>query len=218
MLKRFPTPVLLAMLVSACLAVAACGSNSTTGSTGGTPAGSTPAATATAAFTGTTTVPVASTAECGKLFSLSEANQATSPVSPATMIFALEVSGSALCYYESAAHQTNVALVFKPYSGGNLSQNLKSAVSSSVSKVQIVSSQVVSGVGNQAEYVTITGSSTVNGVAVPIKENILFVVDGAVSFGIINIIYNNVDPLGSASASTVLAGFEQIARLVMSRL
>jgi hypothetical protein len=216
-LQRFPTPVLLAVLVSACLAVAACG-GSTSASTGGTPAGSTPAATATAAFSAATTVPVATTAECGKLLTLSEANQATSPVSPATMIFALEVSGTGLCYYESAAHQTNVALVFKPYSGGNLSQNLQSAVSSSVSKVKIVSSQVVSGVGSQAEYVTITGSSTVNGVAVPIKENILFVVDGAVSFGIINIIYNNVDPLGSASPSTVLTDFEQIARLVISRL
>jgi hypothetical protein len=201
--------------------VAACGAGTTSTSTsGGTPGGSstTSASTPTAATGGATAVPVASTAECGKLLSLNQANQATSPASPATMIFALELSGAALCYYESAAHQTNVALVFKPYSGGNLSQNLQSAVSSSVSKVQIVSSQPVSGVGNQAEYVTITGSSTVNGVAVPIKENILFVVDGAVSFGIINIIYNNVDPLGSASPATVLSDFEQIARVVMSHL
>ena len=163
-------------------------------------------------------MPVASTAECGKLLSVSEANQDTSPVSPATMVFPLEVSGTGLCYYESAAHQTNVALVFKPYSGGNLTQNIQSTLSSSVSQVKLVSSQVVSGVGNQAEYVTITGSSTVNGVVMPVKENILFVVDGAVSFGIINVIYNNVDPLGSASASTVLSDFEQIAQLIISHL
>jgi hypothetical protein len=217
-LKRFPTPVLLAALVSVCLAVAACGAGSTGGSTGGSHSGgtSTTAPTATAAFTGATSVPVASTAECGTLLPLSAANQDTNPVSPATSIFALEVSSTGLCYYESAAHQTNVALLFKAYSGGNLTQSIESSLSSSVSKVQLASSQVVTGVGSQAEYITITGSSTVNGVAVPIKENILFFVDGAVSFGIINIIYNNVNPLGSQSASTVLSDFEQVAQVVIS--
>ena len=218
-MKRIPTPILPALLIATCLVVGACGATSTGGSSG-TPSSSAP--TATTASSGATTVPVASTAECGKLLSLSEANQATHPVSPATMIFALEVSGSALCYYESAAHQPNlapvVALIFKPYSGGNLSQNIQSALSSSVSQVKLVNSQAVSGVGNQAEYVTITGISTVNGVAIPVKENILFVVDGDVSFGIINTIYNNVDPLGSASAATVLSDFEQIAQTVISRL
>jgi hypothetical protein len=58
----------------------------------------------------------------------------------------------------------------------------------------------------------------VNSVALPIKENILLAVDGVVSFGIINIIYNNVDPLGSASAATVLSDFEQIAQLIISRI
>jgi hypothetical protein len=163
-------------------------------------------------------VPVATTATCGKLLSLSEANQATSPVSPSTMIFALEASGAALCYYESATHQPNLALIFKQYSGGSLTQSVQSAASSGGSQVQIVSSQVVSGVGDQALFVTLTGSSTVNGASISITENILFVVDGAVSFGILNTIYDNVDPLGSASTSTVLTDFEQIARLIISRL
>ncbi len=217
-MKRFPTPILAVLLMVICLAVGACGATSTGGSTGG----SSSAPTATTASSGATTVPVASTAECGKLLSLSEANQATNPPSPATLIFGLEVSGSALCYYESPQHQPSlapvVAMIFKAYTGGNLSQNVQKAVSSSVSQVQIVSNQAVSGLGNQAEYVTITGISKVNGVAIPVKENILFVVDGGVSFGIINTIYNNVDPLGSASSATVLSDFEQIARLVMSRL
>ena len=219
-MKRFPTPILAVLLMVICLAVGACGATSTGGSSGGTPSSSAP--TATTASSGATTVPVASAAECGKLLTVSEANQPTNPVSPATFVFPLEVSGAALCYYESAQHQPSlapiVALIFKPYSGGNLSQHLQSEVSSGVSQVKIVNSQAVSGVGDQAEYVTITGSSSVNGVAVPIKENILFVVDGKVSFGIINTIYNNVDQLGSASAATVLSDFEQIARLVMSRL
>jgi hypothetical protein len=216
-MKRFPTPILAVLLVAICLTLGACGTTSTGG--GHSTGGSTSAPTATTAFSGATTVPVASTAECGKLLSLSEANQATNPPSPATFIFGLEVSGAALCYYENALHQApNVAMIFKPYKGGNLSQNLQSSLSSSVSQVQLVNSQAVSGVGNQAEYVTITGTSKVNGVAMPVKENILFVVDGGVTFGIINTIYNNVDPLGSASAATVLSDFEQIARLVMSRL
>jgi hypothetical protein len=162
---------------------------------------------------------VATTTECGKLLSLTEANQDTSPVSPSTMIFALQISGAGLCYYESATHQPNLALIFKAYAGGNLTtQSVKSAASSSGSKVQIVSSQAVSGLGSQALFVTLTGSSTVNGASVPLKENILFVVDGAVSFGIINTIFNNVDPMGSASPSTVQTDFEQVARTIISRL
>jgi len=157
-------------------------------------------------------------AECGQLLSLSEANQYTNPVSPATTIVPLEVSGSALCFYENALHQTIVSMIFKPYTGGSLSQNVQKALSGSVSDVKLTSSQPVSGIGDQAEFVTITGTSTSNGVTVPVKENILFVVAGAVSFGIINVIYNNLDPLGSASAATVLSDFEPIGRLVAGRL
>lgn len=130
----------------------------------------------------------------------------------------MEVSGSALCYYENAQHQTTVGLIFKPYSGGNLAQNAQQAASGSLSDVKIVSSQSVSGIGDQALYVTTTGTSKVNGVSVPVKENILFVVTGKVSFGIINTIFNNVDPLGSASTDTVLSDFEQIAQLLTTRL
>jgi hypothetical protein len=215
-MKRFPTPVLLVLLLSVCLAVGACGASSPGGSSSATNPSS--PATATSVKSQATSVPVASTAECGKLLSLSEANQDTNPVSPAIMIFPLELSTAALCYYETSHHQTNVAMVFKAYSGGNLTQNVEQELSGSVSQVKLVSSQSVSGIGDQAEYVTITGSSTVNGVAVPVKENILLVVDGAVSFGIINVIYNNVDPLGSASAATVLSDFKQIAQLIISRL
>jgi hypothetical protein len=216
-MKRFPTLILLALLLSACLAVGACGA-STGGSPGTSPSTPSSPATATPVKSQATSVPVASVAECGKLLSLSEANQDTNPVSPAIMVFPLELSTAALCYYETAQHQTNVALIFKHYSGGNLSQNVQQELSGSVSQVKLVSSQSVSGIGDQAEYVTITGTSTVNGVALPIKENILLAVDGAVSFGIINIIYNNVDPLGSASAATVLSDFEQIAQLIINRL
>lgn len=227
-MKRFPpsfrSSMLVGLLVSICLALAlvvsACGTASagTGPSTSGTPS-STATATATPATTHEpTAVPIASDTECTHLLSTSEADAATSPVSPATSIIGLEVSGTALCYYETVQHQTNVALVFKPYSGGTLAENVQKALSGSVTNVQIVSSQSVSGIGDQALYVTITGTSTVQGVAIPVKENILLVVAGAVSFGIINVIYNNVDPLGSASAATVLSDFEQIARLVISRL
>jgi hypothetical protein len=218
-MKRFLTPVLLVLLLLICLAVGACGTSSTGGSPG-TSNATTPGspATATTVKNRATSVPVASTAECGKLLALSEANQDTNPVNPAVMVFPLELSTAALCYYETAQHQTNVALIFKAYSGGNLSQNVQQQLSGSVSQVKLVNSQSVSGLGDQAQYVTITGSSTVNGVALPVKENILFVVDGAVSFGIINVIFNNVDPLGSASAATVLSDFQQIAQLVISRL
>jgi hypothetical protein len=216
-MKWFPTPILLGLLVSVCLAVGACGASGTGPLSGATPGpGATP--TATPALGRPTSVPVASMAECGRLLALSEANQDTQPVSPATSIVALEVNGTGLCYYETAQHQTNVALVFKPYSGGTLTENVQKAVSGSVSKVTITSSQPIGGIGDQALYVTLTGSSTVNGASVPVKENILFGVAGAVSFGIINIIYNTVDPLGSASAATVLSDFEQVARLVIMRL
>jgi hypothetical protein len=213
--RRFPTPILALLLMAICLAVGACGATSTGGSSGGS--SSAPTAT-TAKATGPTTVPVASAAECGKLLTLSESNQDTHPVSPATQIFPLEVSGTALCYYESATHQPDLALIFKPYSGGTISQSLQSQFAGSVNNFKLDNSQPVSGVGSQAEYVTISGTSTVNGVAVPVKENILLAVDGGVSFGIVNTIYNNVDPLGSASPATVLSDFEQIAQLIMSRL
>ena len=205
--------------LSVCLAVGACGTSSSGASTPSTHSTATagPAATATLAANQPTSVPVASVAECGQLLSISQANQFTNPVSPATSIAALDVGGSE-CYYETTLHQTNVAMVFKPYTGGSLSQNVQKAVSGSVSGVKIISSQSVSGVGNQALYVTITGTSTSNGVTVPIKENILFVVDGAVSYGIINIIFNTLDPLGSASAATVLGDFEQVAQVVDSHL
>jgi hypothetical protein len=212
---------MLLVALAAVLFLAACGtSTASTSSTPTTGLTGTPATTATAtpANSHPTSVPLASVTECGHLLSLSEANQDAHPVSPATAIFALEVSGSALCYYETAQHQTNVALVFKAYSGGTISQNLQQATSGSVHQATITSTQPVSGIGDQALYVTLTGSSTVNGVSVPVKENILLVVAGAVSFGIINVIYNNVDPLGSASAATVLNDFEQIAPLVISRL
>jgi hypothetical protein len=213
--KRFPPAIFLALLLSVCLAVAACGTSSPGASTGST---ATPSSPATPVKIEPTSVPVASAAECGKLLSLSEANQATNPPSPATMILPLEVSGSAFCYYENALHQTTVAMIFKPYSGGTLTEGVQKALSSSLSQVKLTSTQPVSGVGDQALYVTITGTSPVNGVAIPVKEHILFVVAGAVSFGIINVIYNNVDPLGSASPATVLSDFEQIAHLVVSRL
>ena len=219
-MKRLLPPILSVLLVSACLMVGACGASSAGASTSSShsSATSSSASTATSVTSHPTKVPVASVSECGQLLSLSEANQSTNPVSPATSISALEVSGSALCFYENALHQTTVSTIFKPYTGGTLSQNVQKALSGSLSDVKLVSSQSVSGIGDQAEFVTITGTSTSNGVTVPIKENILFVVAGAVSFGIINIIYNNVNPLGSASAATVLSDFEQIARLVVGRL
>lgn len=216
-MKRFSlrSPLLLGLLVSVCLAVGACGSSGPGAST--SPTSSTTATAATAKHQ-PTSVPVASVAKCGQLLSLSEANQDTQPVNPATIIVPLEVSNSALCNYLTSQHQTNVSMIFKSYTGGSLAQNVQQADSSSASKVTIISSQTVSGVGDQAFYVTTIGSSIVSGVAVPVKENILFVVAGAVSFGIINVIYNNVDPLGSASAATVLNNFKQVAQLVISRL
>lgn len=211
----------LAMLVlslGAIIFVAACGT--TTASTASTPTTTTTPTTATATPTtsGPTSVPIASVAKCGQLLSLNEANQATHPVGPATTILAMEVSGTALCSYESAKYQPDLGMIFKAYSGGNLAQNVQQALSGSLSQVTLTNSQSVSGVGDQALYVTITGTSTVNGVAIPVKENILFVVVGTVSFGIINTIYNNVDPLGSPSAATVLSDFEQVAGLVIGRL
>ncbi len=216
-MKRFPTPILAMLLALVCLAVGACGASSSGTSTTSSHSTATagPAATATVAANQPTSVPVASLSQCGQLLSISQANQFTNPPSPATSIVPLEVSGSALCYYETAQHLTTVSMIFKPYTGGSLSQNVQKAASGSLSDVKIISSQLVSGVGNQAEFVTVTGTSTSN---VPIKENILFVVDGAVSYGIINIIYNNVNPLGSASAATVLSDFEQIAQVVNSHL
>jgi hypothetical protein len=218
-MKRLPTPILAVLLAAICLVVGACGAPSTGGSSGGhTTGGSSSAPTATTAKPGPTAVPVASVAECGKLLSLSEANQDTHPVSPATLLFPLQISGDTLCYYESATHQPNLALIFKAYSGGNLSQNIQSQLSGSGGDFKVVNSQTVSGVGDQAEYVTTTGTSSVNGATVPAKENILFVVDGGVSFGIINTIINNVDPLGSASDSAVLSDFEQVAQTIISAL
>ena len=207
---------LLMLSLGALLFVAACGT--TTASTSGTPTTAATPITATPTTSHPTSVPVASVAKCGQLLSLSEANQDSHPVSPATTIFPVEASGDALCFYLTAQHQTNVFMIFMPYSGGTISQNLQQAASGSVHSMTITNSQSVSGIGDQALYVTITGTSTVNGVAIPVKENILFVVTGGVSFGIINVIYNNVDPLGSASAATVLNDFEQIAQLVIGRL
>ncbi|MGO8951196.1 MAG: hypothetical protein ACLQUY_26790 [Ktedonobacterales bacterium] len=208
---------LLLLSLAAMLCLAACGTStaSTSASATSTPA---PTATATAVKNQATSVPVASAAECGQLLSLSEANQYTNPPSPATTIFPLEDSGTALCYYETALHQTTVGLVFKAYTGGTISEGIQQALSSSTSDVKLTSSQPVSGIGDQALFATVTGSSTSNGVTVPLTENILFVVDGAVSFGIINVIYAGVDPLGSASPATVLSDFEQIARAVDSSL
>src|SRR5262252_8290467 len=141
-MKRFPTPILALLLMATCLAVGACGATSAGGSSSGTPSTSAPTATAKA---GPTTVPVASTAECEKLLSLSEANQATHPPSPATLVFPLEVNGAALCYYENALHQApNVALIFKPYSGGSLSQHIQSQLSGSGGNFKIDNSQTVS--------------------------------------------------------------------------
>ena len=219
-MKRLLPPILSVLLVSVCLMVGACGASSAGASTSSTPSSATSssASTATPVAGPPAAVPVASVAECGHLLSISEANQYTHPPSPATSVLPLEVSGSALCYYENALHQTIAAMIFKPYTGGTLSAGVQKALSGSVSDVKLVSSQSVSGIGDQALFVTITGSSTSNGVTVPIKENILFVVARGVSFGIINIIYNNVNPLGSASAATVLSDFEPIARLVVGRL
>jgi hypothetical protein len=225
-MKRFPIPILLVLLASVCLVVIACGTSSTGTSTGGTHSSTTASPSATATATAVTShpasVPVASVAECGKLLSLSEANQYTNPPSPATAIYAYAGTGTniggTLCYYEDATRQATVLIIFNPYSGGNLSTNVQKEASGSLSQVTITSTQPVSGIGDQALFVTASGTASANGVSYTVKENALFVVVGAVLLDILNGIYGGLDPLGSASPATVLSDFEQIARVVISRL
>lgn len=214
-MKRLPSRMLLVLLVSGCLAMAACSTSTGGTSTGG---GSTPSPTATAAPTKPTSVPTITLALCEQMLSISQANQILSPANPVNNIVADNGGVGGSCNYEYAQFKIDLILYFEAYHGGQLSQLAQMAVNAAANgqlhNTTITANQQVTGIGDQAWF--LAGTSTGSGLSG--HADILYVVDGSVAFGVENLTFNGIGSLGSASDTTLESEFEQIAPMVINGL
>ena len=172
--------VLVSMLV-----LAACsGSGTSSGSGNSSSNGSSPTATATApAPTATISLQQITVAYCSKILPLATANQIIPSSTPATSIVQGNPNNalSGACNYQVSASQILLVIYFIPYSGPDPipQSDIQSILSQAAgTKLTVTSFTMVSGIGDQAAYVEVTGSS--NGISATV--HIFYVLEGSFIF------------------------------------
>lgn len=203
------------LAVSAGGALAGCASSAGTisGSTGGAPKVTTTAT----AKPKPITAPVISLQSCQALMSLSEANQIMHAQTPATTILASPDDGKPVvgaCHYVIAQPYTLLNIFFDNWAGPVPipQQDLADAVKQLADDptATIVSATTVSGVADQAAYVSFTMSPG----GIPVLGSVFWVLDGKLLF--------NCYAVGPASSSAAQAGtqsnLQACATQVLSRL
>ncbi len=219
-MKTLHTFVMLAVVVSGTLALAACSLSTvdTGGSTGG---GSTGGGTPTVGATATakaepSVVPLTDLAFCQRILSLAEANQIMSPPTPANMIVPNNTSNGGSCNYTISGQPGFagfvLAIILQPWNGTTpvSQQDLEAAVLQLEGKpgITVTTATTVDGVGDQAAFLAASG--TYQGVTY--KIDVFYVLYGRIFFTC-----NNFNP-GSSPDATQLNDLQQCAQLVVSRL
>jgi hypothetical protein len=171
-----------ALLLITMLAVAACASGGTTGGSGGS--NTSPTATATAPGpTATISLQQITVAYCSHLLPLATANQIISYGHPATSITQGNPNDalSGACNYKQSSSQFLLVIFFIPYHGPDPipQSDIQSLLSKAAgTDLTITTLNMVSGIGDQAAYVEVTGSE--NGLSGAI--HIFYVLEGSFIF------------------------------------
>jgi hypothetical protein len=195
------------LAIVALLVLAACG-GTTTGSGNGTP-GSTPSGTAKPK---PSTLPAVTTAYCQSLVTVDEANQIMAPSPSVTTIQADQSGDLGTCLYQDDSGTNDLEISLQVYSGPTpipqsyILQNLTAL--SSAPGFKLDANTTVSGVGDQAEFLSASFSDTgING-----AYQIFYVLYGSVLFACDTSTVNGIGATGSQSQ------LQQCAQLVVSRL
>ncbi|MFI5274545.1 MAG: hypothetical protein ACHQ4H_16055 [Ktedonobacterales bacterium] len=209
------------LILCVCLALAACTSGTTTTGLASPTAGKAPTAVPTVAKAKPTSFPTINLAFCHHILSVAEANQFMQPAIPATMV---EVGGSTptggSCNYQatSSALSIKVIVYLFQYTGppppipqSTIQAMITDEITQLTSQGDVVPTYTltpVSGVGDQAEFATISYPS-----GLITKVTIFYVIYGDIFFDCVN--YFDV---GSSSDATQMSGLQQCAQTVVSRL
>ncbi len=191
--------------------VTACSSAPGSASTSAT-ATSTPQPTATAV-----TIPAATAAFCEGLISFTEANTIISPINPIVGVATVNSAHASSCQFTDAAKNVPLLLNFAYFSSGT---SINTAAANYIAQVfnyphtAVATSHAVSGVGNQAWYI----SSTITGGNISAHAKVLCAAVGSFLLCITNISMNGTALLSSVSDSVVQGEFVQVANLVISRM
>lgn len=196
---------LVAVLCGA-LVLAACGAGGTS-STGSAP---TPKPTVVKAKP--TGVPTITVPFCQGILTVAEANQIMQPATPATNIRIDSSPAGGSCNYEYAQFKSVVSILFLPYHGPTpvTAQGFQALVVNLASQggATITTQAIVSGVGDQATFLAVTGHAD----SLTIKQDTLYVLDGSVLMA-----FGNFAP-GSSPDATQQGYLTQVGQLVVSRL
>jgi hypothetical protein len=202
-----PLRLILVLEVALCLVTVACSA-----STGAKSAASTPAASATSsqpiAKTKPTALPQVTLAFCEHILSLAEANQLMQAPPPATTIFVDSVpTGGGSCNYDFALDKAIVIVAFLGIvpEGASIS-SLASKLDNASGAGTTYTTTPVSGVGDQAVFVTATNSQ------VHLKVDSLDIIYGAIFMDCNNLL------VGSTPDATERARLTNVCQLVISRL
>ncbi len=201
--------VLMLFLVTACSSIT--GTTSTNGSTSAT-ATSTPQPTATSVA-----IPVATISYCEGLLTIAEANKILNPVNPIVGVQIANSTNNSSCKYTDASNNVLLLLNFAPFSSGT---QINTAATQYIAQVfnnpntAIVTSHAVSGVGNQAWYI----SSKITGGNISGLAKVLCIAAGGLQITLTNISMNGTGLLSSVSDVVVQGEFVQAAALIISRM
>jgi hypothetical protein len=173
--------LLVSMLVlAACSSAGSPSGTTSTGSTGST--GNSPTATAPAP-TPTIALQQITVAYCSKILPLATANQIIPSSNPATSIVQGNPNNalSGACNYQVSPSQILLVIYFIPYSGPDPipQSGIQSVLSKAAgTKLTVTTLTMVSGIGDQAAYVEVTGSA--NGFSATV--HIFYVLEGSFIF------------------------------------
>jgi hypothetical protein len=168
------------LLLASMLVLAACSGTGTSGGTSST--GSSPTATAPAP-TATIALQQITVAYCSKLLPLATANQIIPSSAPATSIVQGNPNNalSGACNYQVSPSQILLVIYFIPYSGPDPipQSDIQSVLSQAAgTKLTVTTLNMVSGIGDQAAYVEVTGGD--NGFSAIV--HIFYVLEGKFIF------------------------------------
>jgi hypothetical protein len=207
--------LILCALLTVSVGGALAGCSASTSTTGGTTGGQPTATAAATAKPKPAAAPVISLQTCQTLMSLAEANQIMHAQPPATSVVASPgdgISSGSACHYLISPGVSVLNMFFVTYTGPTpiTQQDLADSVKQLADDpgVTITSATMVTGVADQAAYLSFTESS--NGHTV--TGSVFWVLDGKLLFNCYTVVLDSSTPAGTQS------NLQQCATQVVSRL
>jgi hypothetical protein len=165
-LRQLTYRVGMGLLVFTLLVLAACSTGGASGGSGNSPTATAPGPTATAPGpTATISLPQITVAFCSKILPLATANQIIPSSTPATSITQGNPNDalSGACNYNVSSSQFLLIIYFIPYHGPDPipQSDIDSVLSQAAgTKLTVTTLTMVSGIGDQAAYVEVTGGDS----------------------------------------------------------